>query len=122
MVKNGQSTEGAFAEVAIVGTGFAGLAMGAKLKQAGIHDFVLLEKAHEVGGTWRDNTYPGAACDVPSHLYSFSFDPNPGWSRSFSPQPEIQAYLIQSTDRFGLRPHIRFNHHVLDARWDEHRD
>ncbi len=111
-----------YSQVAIVGAGFSGLAMGAKLKEAGIHDFVLFEKADEVGGTWRDNTYPGAACDVPSHLYSFSFAPNPHWSRSFSPQEEIQAYLVETADRFGLRPHIRFDHRVLEARWDDGRD
>jgi cation diffusion facilitator CzcD-associated flavoprotein CzcO len=121
MVKKATTPE-RVTQVAIVGTGFAGLAMGAKLKEAGIHDFVLFEKADEVGGTWRDNTYPGAACDVPSHLYSFSFDPNPDWSRSFSPQSEIQAYLVRSVDRLGLRPHICFNHQVLDARWDDQRD
>ncbi|MGH9136358.1 MAG: flavin-containing monooxygenase [Acidimicrobiales bacterium] len=107
------------ARIAIVGTGFAGLGMAIRLKQAGIDDFVVLEKADEVGGTWRDNTYPGAACDVPSHLYSFSFAPNPNWSRSFSTQPEIQAYLRGCADRFDIRPHIRFGHQVLDARWDE---
>jgi cation diffusion facilitator CzcD-associated flavoprotein CzcO len=109
-------------QAAIIGTGFAGLAMGAKLKEAGIDDFVLFEKAGEVGGTWRDNTYPGCACDVPSHLYSFSFAQNPDWSQSFSPQPEIQAYLVAATKRLGLRRHIRFGHEVLEARWDEARD
>ena len=71
--------------IAVVGSGFSGLCMAIRLKQEGIDDFVVLERADEVGGTWRDNTYPGAACDVPSHLYSFSFAPNPDWSRSFSP-------------------------------------
>jgi cation diffusion facilitator CzcD-associated flavoprotein CzcO len=105
--------------VAIIGTGFSGLAMGAKLKEAGLDDFVLFEKAGEVGGTWRDNTYPGAACDVPSHLYSFSFAPNPDWSHSFSPQEEIQAYLVRTTDQLGLRRHIRFHHQVVEARWED---
>ena len=77
----------------IIGAGFSGIAMGAKMKRAGRDDFLILEKADEVGGTWRDNTYPGCACDVPSHVYSFSFAPNPSWSSTFSPQPEIQAYL-----------------------------
>ena len=79
--------------VAIVGSGFAGLGAAVRLKQEGIEDFVVIERAGDVGGTWRDNAYPGCACDVPSHLYSFSFAPNPGWRRSFSPQPEIHDYL-----------------------------
>jgi cation diffusion facilitator CzcD-associated flavoprotein CzcO len=106
-------------KVLIVGTGFAGLGMAVRLKQAGIDDLILLERAGEVGGTWRDNTYPGAACDVPSHLYSFSFAPNPNWSRSFSPQAEIQAYLRRVAADFGVRPHIRFHHEVQGADWDE---
>jgi cation diffusion facilitator CzcD-associated flavoprotein CzcO len=105
--------------IAIVGTGFAGLGMAIRLKQAGVEDFVILEKAAEVGGTWRDNHYPGCACDVQSHLYSFSFAPNPEWSRMFSPQPEIWSYLRQCTDRYGLRPYIRFDSEVQSARWDE---
>jgi cation diffusion facilitator CzcD-associated flavoprotein CzcO len=104
--------------VLIVGTGFAGLGMAVRLKQTGCDDFVVLERAGEVGGTWRDNTYPGAACDVPSHLYSFSFAPNPDWSRSFSPQAEIQEYLRRVATDFGVRPHIRFHHEVLGAAWD----
>src|SRR3954467_7567289 len=79
--------------VAIVGSGFAGLGMAIRLKQEGENDFVVFERAGDVGGTWRDNTYPGCQCDVPSHLYSFSFAPNPNWSRTFSKQPEIQSYL-----------------------------
>lgn len=70
----------------VIGTGFAGIGMAIALQRAGIHDFAVLEKAHDVGGVWRDNSYPGAACDVPSHLYSFSFEPNPEWSRVFAPQ------------------------------------
>jgi cation diffusion facilitator CzcD-associated flavoprotein CzcO len=109
---------GAAIDVLIVGSGFSGLGMAVRLREAGTDDFVVLERAGEVGGTWRDNTYPGATCDVPSHLYSFSFAPNPDWSRSFSPQPEIQAYLQACAERFGIRPHIRFGHELLDARWD----
>ncbi len=105
--------------VAIVGTGFAGLGMAIKLKQAGMNDFVILEKAADVGGTWRDNNYPGCACDVQSHLYSFSFEPNPDWSRMFSPQPEIHAYLRHVADKHALRPHIEFSSEVTQARWDE---
>ena len=78
-------------EVAVVGSGFSGLAMAHRLREDGVTDFVVLERAREVGGTWRDNSYPGCACDVPSHLYSLSFAPNPEWSSTFSPQPEIQA-------------------------------
>ncbi|MEV5666718.1 flavin-containing monooxygenase [Streptomyces flaveolus] len=82
------------------------------------NSFVILERAHDVGGTWRDNTYPGAACDVPSHLYSFSFRPNPEWSRVFSPGPEILGYLRDTAREEGLLPHIRFGADVEDARWD----
>ena len=106
-------------DVAIIGTGFAGLGMAMQLKEAGLNDFVLLEKAGEVGGTWRDNHYPGCACDVPSHLYSFSFAQNPEWSRLFSPQPEILKYLKRITDERGIREHIRFNNTLSEARWDE---
>jgi cation diffusion facilitator CzcD-associated flavoprotein CzcO len=105
--------------VLIIGTGFAGLGMAIRLKQDGVTDFVVLERAGEVGGTWRDNTYPGAACDVPSHLYSFSFAPNPDWSRSFSPQAEIQGYLERTATDLGVRPHIRFHHEVRGAVWQE---
>jgi cation diffusion facilitator CzcD-associated flavoprotein CzcO len=104
--------------VAIIGTGFGGLGAAIALLRSGRRDFVILERAGSVGGTWRDNTYPGCACDVPSHLYSFSFAPNPAWSRSFSPQPEIRRYLEDVTDRYGLRRHIRFGAEVTEARWD----
>jgi cation diffusion facilitator CzcD-associated flavoprotein CzcO len=104
--------------VAIIGAGFGGLGAGARLRQAGVRDFVILERADAVGGTWRDNTYPGCTCDVPSHLYSFSFAPNPGWSRSFSRQPEIWRYLDDFTDRRALRGHIRFGTEVTEAAWD----
>jgi cation diffusion facilitator CzcD-associated flavoprotein CzcO len=104
--------------VAIIGAGFGGLGAAIQLRQAGMTDFVILERAASVGGTWRDNTYPGCACDVPSHLYSFSFAPNPGWPHSFSRQPEIWAYLEQITDRYGLRGHLRLGAELSDARWD----
>src|SRR5579862_3072471 len=94
--------------VAIIGSGFSGLGTAIRLKQEGMHDFVVLERANEVGGTWRDNTYPGCACDVPSNLYSFSFAPNPDWTRAFSPQPEIFEYLKACASRYGITPHIRF--------------
>jgi cation diffusion facilitator CzcD-associated flavoprotein CzcO len=105
--------------IVVIGTGFAGIGMAVRLKQAGFEDFVILERAHDVGGTWRDNTYPGCRCDVPSHLYSFSFAPNPEWSSTFSPQPEIEDYLRTVTDSFGIRPHIRFGHTVESARWED---
>src|SRR5216684_7227991 len=104
--------------VAIVGAGFSGLGMAIRLKQHGQHDFVVIEKATDVGGTWRDNTYPGCACDVPSHLYSFSFEPNPRWTRTFSPQPEIWTYLRHCAEKYGVMPHIRFHHELRSAQWD----
>ncbi|GBF39994.1 flavin-containing monooxygenase [Leptospira johnsonii] len=106
-------------DVVIIGTGFAGLCMGIRLKQAGIESFVILEKGNGIGGTWRDNTYPGAACDVQSHLYSFSFAPKSDWSRLFGPQEEILNYMNQCTDRFGIRSYIRTNSEVSGAWFDE---
>jgi cation diffusion facilitator CzcD-associated flavoprotein CzcO len=102
----------------VIGTGFSGLGMAIQLKKDGREDFVVLEKAHDVGGTWRDNTYPGCACDIQSHMYSFSFAQNPGWTRSFSPQQEIWDYLRGVTDRYRVRDHIRFGVEVTGARWD----
>ncbi len=105
--------------VAIIGAGFSGLGMAIRLRQEGIDDFVVLERAESLGGTWRDNTYPGCACDVPSNLYSFSFAPNPGWSRTFSPQPEIWEYLRRVSAEHGVDPHIRYRHEVTSARWED---
>jgi len=105
--------------VAIVGTGFAGLGIAIQLKRHGYKDFVVLEKAAEGGGTWRDNTYPGCACDIPSHLYSFSFALNPQWTHMFSPQSEIQKYLRSSMERFGILPYIQWNTELQDASWNE---
>jgi cation diffusion facilitator CzcD-associated flavoprotein CzcO len=105
--------------VAIVGAGFGGVAAAARLKQQGRDDFVVLERGERIGGVWRANTYPGIACDVPSHLYSFSFAPNPAWSRRFSPGSEIQAYLDGVAERFGLKPHMRFGQDVTRASFDE---
>jgi len=104
--------------VAIIGSGFGGIGMAARLRRAGITDVVLLERAADLGGTWRDNSYPGAACDVPSHLYCFSFAPNPGWTRSFSAQPEIWAYLRRVAADEGITGQIRFGTEVTAARWD----
>ena len=105
--------------VAIVGAGFGGLGMAIKCKQAGIEDFVVFERDAEVGGTWWANTYPGCQCDIPSHLYSYSFAQNPEWTRTYPLQPEIREYLRDVTDRFGLRSHIRFDCPVERAEWDE---
>ena len=99
----------------------SGLCMAAKLKQAGIERFTIFEKADALGGTWRENTYPGLACDVPSRFYQFSFAPNPDWSRVFSPGREIWEYLDRFADRFGLREHIAFGTEVLDARFEDGR-
>jgi cation diffusion facilitator CzcD-associated flavoprotein CzcO len=104
--------------VAVIGAGFGGIGVGIRLREAGMTDFVILERASAVGGTWRDNTYPGCACDVPSHLYSYSFALNPGWSRSFSGQQEIWRYLEDVADRYRVRGHIRFGAEVMQARWD----
>lgn len=103
----------------IVGAGFSGLCAGIALKRAGIHDFVILEKADGVGGTWRDNTYPGAACDIPSHLYSYSFEPNPRWQRAYGGQPEILAYLEHCATKYGLRRHLRTGVRVAHCEFDE---
>jgi cation diffusion facilitator CzcD-associated flavoprotein CzcO len=106
-------------DVAIIGSGFAGLGMAIRLKQQGNDDFVVLERDDEVGGTWNANTYPGCACDIPSHLYSFSFAPNPDWSQTYSPQPEIRDYLHRCADDFGIRPHVSLRTTVTGAEWNE---
>jgi cation diffusion facilitator CzcD-associated flavoprotein CzcO len=103
----------------IVGAGMSGLLAGIKLKERGTDDFVILERSDSVGGTWFDNCYPGASCDVPSHLYSYSFAPNPNWTRAFARQPEILAYFRDVADRYGLAPHLRFGTEVAAARFDE---
>jgi cation diffusion facilitator CzcD-associated flavoprotein CzcO len=105
--------------VAIIGTGFAGLGMAAQLVRNGIDDFLVVERGSEVGGTWRDNTYPGAACDIRSDLYSFSFAPNPDWNYRYGRQPEILDYLRGVADRFGLRSRILFETELLRADWDD---
>ncbi|HKU40520.1 MAG TPA: NAD(P)/FAD-dependent oxidoreductase [Polyangiales bacterium] len=108
-------------EILIVGAGFAGLGMGIRLRQAGVENFLILEQSAGLGGTWYDNRYPGAACDVPSHLYSFSFEHNPKWAREHASQREILAYLERCADKYGVRPHIRFRRKVVSARFDEAR-
>jgi cation diffusion facilitator CzcD-associated flavoprotein CzcO len=111
-------TDGSEPSIVIVGAGFSGIGTAIALKRRGVTDFVVLERASEVGGVWQSNTYPGCRCDVPSHLYSFSFAPNPDWSQTYSPQPEIRDYLIRCADDHGIRPHIRFGTELLQARWD----
>ena len=103
----------------MVGAGFAGLGTAIKLDEHGFGDFLVVDRGRTVGGTWRDNTYPGAACDVPSQLYSFSFAPNPAWSSSFSPQPEIHDYLRTVAARSGVLDRFRFGTAVEDAVWDD---
>ncbi|HRD45150.1 MAG TPA: NAD(P)/FAD-dependent oxidoreductase [Caulobacter sp.] len=102
----------------IIGAGFGGLTAAIKLKAAGFGNLVVLEKGDRIGGTWRDNTYPGACCDVPSRLYSLSFALNPDWSRAYSPQPEIRAYMERVADQFGVTPLFRFNAEVEKAVWN----
>lgn len=119
--QDGSTTSGTTdgAAIVIVGAGFAGICMGIKLREAGFRDFVILEKAGSIGGTWRDNTYPGCACDVQSHMYSFSFEPNPTWTRMFSPQPEIRRYLRHCVDTYQLAEHLRFGVRVAGAHFDD---
>jgi cation diffusion facilitator CzcD-associated flavoprotein CzcO len=105
--------------VAVIGGGLSGIGATAMLRRAGIGDVVVFERAHEVGGTWRDNTYPGCACDVPSALYSFSFAPNPAWGRLYAPQPEIQAYARRLAREHGVAEHVVTGAEVQDAAWDE---
>ncbi|MEV4617523.1 NAD(P)/FAD-dependent oxidoreductase [Asanoa sp. NPDC049573] len=102
--------------IAVIGAGFGGVAAGLRLLAAGHDDLVIFDRGDDVGGTWRDNTYPGCACDVPSHMYSLSFMPNPGWTRSFSGQEEIWAYLRRCAE--PLRPFLRLRHEVRGARWE----
>ena len=108
-------------DIVIIGTGFAGMGAAMKLRASGREDFVILEKADDVGGTWRDNTYPGCECDIPSHMYSFSYELNPAWSKSFSSQPEIWAYMRKVADEQGIRKYITFGVEVTGASWDEDR-
>ena len=103
----------------IIGAGFTGLGTAIRLAEAGVSDIVILERADRVGGTWRDTTYPGASCDVPSLLYSYSFVKNPTWSRTYSPAPEICRHLEDMATRFDIRRHVRFNHEVSDLTFDE---
>ena len=116
-----RSVPGSGPSIAIIGTGFGGLGMGYYLKKAGVTSFSIFDKAQDLGGVWRDNVYPGAACDVASHLYSFAFEPHYPWSRRYGPQKEIHAYLGHVADKYDIRRHIRFGHEVLGAEFDESR-
>jgi cation diffusion facilitator CzcD-associated flavoprotein CzcO len=107
--------------IVIVGAGFSGLGMAIRLKQQGIQDFVVLERLPEVGGIWQCSTFPGLACDVPSHLYSFSFAPNPDWSHTYAPQPQIRDYLCGCAEHFGVRPHVLTEVELQAASWSEER-
>jgi cation diffusion facilitator CzcD-associated flavoprotein CzcO len=106
-------------DVLIIGSGFSGIGMGVQLKRAGFDSFLILERGPDVGGTWRDNTYPGCACDVPSHLYSFSYEKNAAWTRMYPTQAEIWSYLRDITAKHGLRPSMRFDTEVIEAVFDE---
>ena len=106
-------------DMGIIGAGFGGLGLAMKLQQEGKRSFIILERAAQIGGTWRDNIYPGCACDVPSHLYSFSFEPNPHWSRSYSAQPEILNYMIACKDKYNLEEHIHYNTNFASATFEE---
>ncbi|MGH2952174.1 MAG: flavin-containing monooxygenase [Solirubrobacterales bacterium] len=105
--------------IAIVGAGFGGLGAAIRLLKTGEREFVVLERAGEVGGVWNQNTYPGCQCDVPSHLYSFSFAQNPDWTRTFPLQDELKHYLRRCSEEFGVRPHLRLRCEVTEARWDQ---
>jgi cation diffusion facilitator CzcD-associated flavoprotein CzcO len=117
-LSNGHSTGPQHVRVAIVGGGLGGLGAAIHLRRAGYSDVVVLERGDELGGTWRDNTYPGCACDVPSALYSYSFAPKPDWSRFYAPQPEIRSYVREVAREVGIEQNVRFGAEVLDARWD----
>ena len=114
----GQAARPVHTRALIIGTGFSGLGMAIELQKRNV-EFLILEKADEIGGTWRDNTYPGCACDIPSHMYSFSFEPKADWTHLWSFQPEILDYLKGVTEKYGLRRYIRFGSHVDRAHWDD---
>jgi|SoiMethySBSTD1v2_1073268.scaffolds.fasta_scaffold60067_3 cation diffusion facilitator CzcD-associated flavoprotein CzcO len=105
--------------IVIIGAGFGGIGLGIGLRKAGLTDFVILERSDSVGGAWRANTYPGAACDVPSHLYSFSFAPKADWPEKYASQADILRYLVDCAREHGLEPHVRLNTEVTDARFDQ---
>ena len=106
-------------EVAVIGAGLSGIGMGAALLRAGIEDFVILERADDVGGTWRDNTYPGIGVDIPVFSYQFSYELKPDWSRFFPKGAEVKRYIDDYVAKYGIRPHIRFGSEVRSRTWDE---
>ena len=108
-------------DVIVIGAGFSGINAGIRLREQEITDFIILERADDVGGTWRDNTYPGCACDVPSHLYSYSFEQNPDWSTTYSGSAEIQAYIQRCAEKYGLHEHLRFGVGIASAEFDDDR-
>jgi cation diffusion facilitator CzcD-associated flavoprotein CzcO len=112
-------TETRDVQIAIAGAGLAGLGMAIALRRDGVEDFVVLERADDLGGTWRDNSYPGCACDIASVLYSYADEQNPGWTHAFAHQPEIHAYIRDVARRHDVARHIRYGHEVLEASWDE---
>ena len=114
-----QKASGRKLEITIMGAGPGGLAMGIKLREAGFENFTIVERSSQVGGTWNHNRYPGCACDIPSHLYSFSFDVKRDWSRPYAPQPEILEYMEDIAHKYGLLPFCRFGHAVARATWDD---
>src|SRR5699024_4317499 len=111
--------DAAYRDVCVIGAGASGIVAAIRLRRAGVDDFEVLEKSTALGGTWRDNTYPGCACDVPSALYSYSFAPNPAWSRVFAPQAEIKAYLFDVADQYKIMPHVKLEHEALQATWSD---
>lgn len=117
-VAAGNATQGRHSHVIIIGAGIAGVAAAIRISQRGWRDFLILERGAAPGGTWRDNTYPGAACDIPSHLYAYSFAPNPNWTRSFSSQPEIQRYITDAVRQFGVDDRQVFDCEVMAAHWN----
>ena len=117
-----QNTTATRHRIIIIGAGSGGLCMGMQLKRAGLDDFIILDKAEDIGGTWWYNTYPGAECDVQSHLYSFSFEPQHDWTRPYAGQAEILRYLNHCADKYDLRRHIRCNTPIASARWQDGRD
>lgn len=107
------------ARIVIVGAGFSGIGIAVNLKKRGYDDFIILERSDSFGGVWHKNRYPGAACDVPAHLYSFSFEPRAAWRQKYASQAEILRYLVHCASKYGLEPHIRFGVEVTEALWDE---
>ena len=109
-------------QTVIIGSGLSGIGAAIRMIREGLGDFVILEKANDIGGTWRDNTYPGLAVDIPSLSYSFSFEQNPYWSSLYAPGPEMKAYVDHCATKYGVRPHMRYGQEVQEAIYDEQRN